>query len=107
MLLGLVPQFLNTPPVFGVYWSYVFPFAILGAASVHNGDVFHEEGTAVAWVLAWMLVVLALVSLVAVFARMVVHQVQVLRRKATWDDPLVAVGGLSPTAGTHAPLESP
>jgi len=85
-LLGMGPQMISKPSVFGTYWAYVFPLAALSSVAVKYAA---SKGTRGAEGLAWAFVGIATAALCTVFFRMMWFQVGVCNETEFWGDPIV------------------
>ena len=87
LLIRLGPKIVNAPPSLGSYWAYVFPMSALATATIRYAWVTETIATEI---MAIVFVVLAILALLAVFLRMCLHAVQVIRGEAEWGDPLLS-----------------
>jgi tellurite resistance protein TehA-like permease len=72
VLMKLGVTIFNPPAVFGVYWAYVFPMSAMATGAVKMAQ--YEESRATEAV-AWVLVGVSVLTLIAVFLRMSAHHV--------------------------------
>lgn len=86
LLARIGPTILRRPPVLGVYWAYVFPLAGLATAACKLDASEESSGSRY---LAIALLLLAAISLVVVFSRMMWHTILALRGSEVWGDPLL------------------
>ena len=101
IVAGAGPKILAEPSVLGVYWAYVFPIAALATSAVANAEV---EDSVLSKALAWILMAMALLSLLVVFCRMSYHHIKVMRGVAIWNDPFGKVAVVESGAAGPGPL---
>lgn len=85
LLIRLGPVLWRKPSVFGEYWAYVFPLAAATTSTVRYAGALETNVTEV---LAMMMIVVATITLLGVFGRMIYHIYECIVGQYQWRDPL-------------------
>lgn len=88
LILKMGPHIAENPNSFGTYWAYVFPLSALATSCVRYAII---RDTRAADIVAVIFMGVAVVALLVVLIRMVVHMVLCCQGKKRWEDPLLAI----------------
>ena len=89
LLVRLGPIIFKRPPVFGVYWAYVFPSSALATALLRYASKPNTSTTS-SQIFAAIVLIVAFLALVVVFSRTTYHWIKcILVKNEFWGDPLL------------------
>jgi tellurite resistance protein TehA-like permease len=88
LILKTGPRIAENPKSFGAYWAYVFPLSALATSCIRYAII---RDSTTADIMAVVFMGVAIVALLVVLTRMVVHMILCFQEKERWEDPLLGI----------------